>query len=62
MLFLYNHQNKNEAFMLSISVPYSKVKLGLKLGEQDYIYEKVIVNNYYLNMKSDEILDKSLRC
>ena len=54
--FLYNHQNKNEAFMLSVSVPYSKVKLGLKLGEQDYIYEKVIGGNYYLKIKNKDLV------
>ena len=55
--FYYNHHNHNEDFILSVTIPTGKIKLGLKIGDKDYIYEKIIINNYYLNIKSNEILD-----
>ena len=53
--FFYNHQNRDEAFTLSISVPNSKLKLGLKLQDKNYIYEKTIGGNYYLKIKKKDL-------
>ena len=53
--FNYNHHNKDEDFILSINIPYSKIKIGLKIGEKDYIYEKIINNNYYLRVETKDI-------
>ena len=54
--FNYIHNNKDEDFVLSINVPYSKIKMGLKIGEKDFIYEKIINNNYYLNVEPKDII------
>ena len=54
--YYYNHHNYNENFIFSLVVPAGKIKLSLKIGFKDYIYEKVITNNYYLNIKSNEII------
>ena len=53
--FYYNHHNQNEDFLLSIYIPISKIKISLKIGEKDYIYEKIIIHNYFLNVGSQEI-------
>ena len=55
--FLYNHRDIEDDFILSISIPYSKIKLGIKIGDKDYIYEKVINGNYYLKVDSEQILE-----
>ena len=55
--FYYNHQNKEEDFVLSINVPYGKIKFGLKIGMKDYVYEKVIAGNYYLKVEPKDIND-----
>ena len=55
--FFYNHQNKEQDFILYINVPYSKVKLGLKIGGKDYIYEKVLAGNYYLKLEPKNIME-----
>ena len=55
--FYYNHHNHNEDFILSVNVLFSKIKLGLTIGDKDYIYEKIVINNYYLNLKSKDILE-----
>ena len=55
--FYYNHRNKEEDFVLSINVPYDKVKLGLKIGGKDYLYEKIITKNYYLKVEPKNIID-----
>ena len=54
-LFNYNHQNKDENFILSMNIPFGKVKLGLKMDGADYIYEKVINDKYYLQIETDDI-------
>ena len=41
--------------MLSVYVPYSKVKLGLKIGDKNYIYEKIISESYYLKIKNKDL-------
>ena len=55
--FFYNHKNINDDFILSISIPYSKIKLRIKIGERDYIYEKVINGNFYLKVESEQIME-----
>ena len=55
--FYYIHQNKEEDFILYINIPYSKAKLGLKIGGKDYIYEKIISGNYYLKVEPENIID-----
>ena len=53
--FYYNHPNQNEEFILSISIPISKIKISLKIGEKDYIYGKIINKNYFLRLGADEV-------
>ena len=53
--FYYNHRNKEEEFAINVNVPYSKVKIGIKMGEKDYMYEKIITGNYFLNIDLNEI-------
>ena len=53
--FYYNHMSKGDDFLLSISVPFSKVKIRIKVGDIDYIYSKIINKNYFLNIQSNEI-------
>lgn len=50
--FYYNHRDKDEDFSLSISIPYSKIKIGLKLGEKEYIYQKTVNGNYFIKIDS----------
>jgi hypothetical protein len=54
-LFNYNHQIKDENFVLSMNIPFGKVKLGVKMDGGDYIYEKIINENYYLQVESNEV-------
>ena len=54
-LFNYNHQNKNENLVLSMNIAFSKVKIGLKMNGADFIYEKVINDNFYLQVESEDI-------
>ena len=63
--FYYNHRSRNDDFFLSISVPFGKVKMGLKMGDKDFIYEKTIVNNYFLKIEVkdlDEYCPSSKSC
>ena len=55
--FYYSHRNMDEDFLLTINVPMSKAKIGLKLGEKDFIYEKIIKDNYFLKLESKDIKD-----
>jgi len=50
--FYYNHRDKDEDFLLSITIPFSKVKIALKLGDKDYIYQKTINGDYFLKIDS----------
>ena len=53
--FYYNHRKMDEDFLLTINVPMNKVKMGLKLGEKDFIYEKTIQDNFFLKVESKDI-------
>ena len=55
--FLYNHRDIDDDFILSISIPYSKIKLGIKIGDKDYIYEKIINGDYNLKVDSEKIME-----
>ena len=55
--FYYNHRDKDEDFALSISIPYSKIKIGLKLGEKEYIYQKTINGDYFLKIDSKSLYE-----
>ena len=54
--FYYRHVDNNEDFLLTINVPFSKAKLGLKLGDRDFIYGKIIQESYFLKVESPDIL------
>ena len=54
-VFYYNHFAKDSDFIMSINVPYSKIKFGLKVGDKDIIYEKVVVNNYYVRIQTKDL-------
>ena len=45
----------DEDFLLTINIPMNKVKMGLKLGEKDFIYEKTIQDNFFLKVESKDI-------
>ena len=53
--FYYNHLNKDSDFIMSINVPNSKIKFGLKVGYKDIIYEKIVVDNYYVRIAPKDI-------
>ena len=53
--FYYNHQNRNEDFTLSVYVPFSKIKLGIKIEDKDHLYGKIVGGNYYLKIKTEDI-------
>ena len=55
--FYYNHRDRDEDFLLSITVPYSKIKFGLKLGDKEYIYQKTINADYFLKIDSSILLE-----
>ena len=55
--FYYNHRDKDEDFFLSVTIPYSKVKIGLKLGDKDYIYQKIINGDYFLKIESKNLYE-----
>ena len=55
--FFYNHHNHDEDFIFSVNIFFSKIKLSLKIGDKDYIYEKFIINNYYLRIESTDLLE-----
>ena len=55
--FYYNHRNRDEDFLLSINVPLSKIKIGLKIGDKDFIYEKIIKENYFLRVEKKDIYE-----
>ena len=54
--FYYRHVDNKEDFLLTVIVPFSKAKLGLKLGDHDFIYEKIIQENYFLKVESQDIM------
>ena len=54
-IFYYNHLAKDSDFVMSINVPNSKVKLGLKAGYKDIIYEKVIIDYYYIRIQTKDL-------
>ena len=53
--FYYNHFNKEKDFFININVPNTKIKLGLKAGEKDIIYEKIIVDSYNLRISTKDL-------
>ena len=53
--FYYNHIAKDNDFIMSINVPNSKVKFGLKVGYKDIIYEKIVVDNYYVRIQTKDL-------
>ena len=40
---------------MSINVPNSKIKFGLKVGYKDIIYEKIVIDNYYVRIAPKDI-------
>ena len=54
-IFYYNHFAKDNDFIMSINVPNSKVKFGLKVGYKDIIYEKIVVDNYYVRIQTNDL-------
>jgi len=54
--FYYRHTDNNEDFLLTINVPFGKAKLGLKLGERDFMYEKIIQDNYFIKVESQDLI------
>ena len=54
-IFYYNHFAKDNDFIMSINVPNSKVKFGLKVGYKDIIYEKIVVDNYYVRIQTKDL-------
>ena len=53
--YFYSHQNKDEDFILSISIVYKKIKISLKIGEKYYINEKKISKYFSLRIESEEL-------
>ena len=53
--FYYNHFDKDSDFIMSINVPYGKVKFGLKVGYKELIYEKIVVDYYYVRIQTKDI-------
>ena len=54
-IFYYNHFGKNSDFIMTINAPNTKVKLGVKIGEKDILYEKIVVDNYYVKIETKDI-------
>ena len=54
-IFYYNHFSKDNDFIMNINAPSSKIKLGLKVGEKAIIYEKIVVNNYYIRISTKDL-------
>lgn len=54
-VFYYNHFSKDNDFIMNINAPSSKIKLGLKVGEKAIIYEKIVVNNYYIRISTKDL-------
>ena len=40
---------------MTINAPNTKVKLGIKIGEKDILYEKIVVDNYYVKIETKDI-------
>jgi len=55
--FEYNHRSRDNDFLLTIAIPFGKVKIELKMGEKFYIYEKIITGNYFLKIQSKDIIE-----
>ena len=53
--FHYYHINKEKDFIIEINVPNTKIKFGLKLGMKDFIYEKIVVDNYNARISTKDI-------
>ena len=53
--FYYYHNSKNSDFIMSINVPNSKIKFGLKVGNKDIIYEKIVKDNYNVRIQTKDI-------
>ena len=56
-IFDYNHRNSDDDFLLTITIPFGKAKIELKMGEKFYIYEKIIIGNYFLKIESKDIIE-----
>ena len=55
--FEYNHRSRENDFLLTITVPFGKVKIELKMGEKFYIYEKIITGNFFLKIEPKDIIE-----
>ena len=54
-IFYYNHFNKEKDFIMNINVPNTKIKFGLKVGQKDIIYEKIVLDSYNVRISTKDL-------